>query len=175
MFGFAAKLHDFNYAINSVDFSFFPPKDLKERSRKAKSDFIFRKMNEVVKSKLYVRAEIWFWASKRVFSGKTAEDFCPQDDFKNAMTISALDNPENYLMIPFFELPQEQRLYSEMPRVIKYGRRIEINQPILYPIFTEEVFYDQNPGWRQWAQKEYGSTWNKLLEINSSTGPDYAL
>lgn len=117
LFDFTAKLHDLNYALNDIEFGVlsgtvghgvpFVRGRGKALSRKAKADFIFRKMTEVGTG-----GGSWVgfvnWAARAVFYDDP-KYFCKGDDFANALLqpeTPRLSKPEEYLMIPYSHLKE---------------------------------------------------------------------
>jgi hypothetical protein len=100
------------------------------------------------------------------FLGKSPKKFCPNDGFVNTLNKNGLDNPTGYLMIPYNYLPEKP--VKKVKVWSGSGYYIEN-----VPDYNQETVYDYNPGWRAWARGEYGGKWEKLMEIQSKTGPDF--
>ena len=178
LFDFTAKLHDLNYVLNDIKFGVVSGTighgvsllrgRAKALSRKAKADFIFRKMNEVGTG-----AGGWVgfvnWAARAVFYDDP-KYFCKGDDFANALRqpeTPRLANPGEYLMIPFSHLKDPRYI-----TVVKHWKGIP-NHPrskiFSYPNYMERSDDDIHPGWWAWAESVYGRTWKKIQEITDET------
>jgi hypothetical protein len=182
LFDFAAKFHDLHYALNHIKFGAvsgtvghgvpFLRERGKSLSRKAKADYIFRKMNEVGTG-----GGIWVgfvnWAARTAFYDDP-KYFCKGDDFANALLqpeTPRLANPDEYLMIPFSHL-RDQRFTT----VVKHWKGLP-NHPrtktFTYPDYMAESTDDRDPGWWAWAESIYGETWRKIQEITDATDSSF--
>jgi RHS repeat-associated protein len=188
LFDFAAKFHDLHYELNDLKFGFasgtighvlpFIREDGKTLSRKAKADFIFRKMNEVG-----TEGGVWVgavnWAACAVFYDDT-KYFCKGDDFANALLqpeTPRLAKPEQYLMIPYSHLKEPRPTV-----VVKRWKRIH-NTPhsdrrrsmkVAYPDFMKDAPDDLFPGLWAWAESVYGETWKKIKRITNDTDASFS-
>ena len=171
VFGFNSKLHDGAYQYNGLSFSFGGEREPLIRSKMAKTDYICRKMNEL--SSHGPVAWLWSQASKIVFYDNP-KYFCAGDDFTNVLPLPNWDN-DNHLMIPYFELPRDQRPYireripgtgfSNKPGGVRYRRVIILNQ--------RRPADDENGGWRGWARRYFGNTWSRASSINDQTDSSF--
>ncbi len=178
LFGFAAKLHDFGYYRNDLSF-FRGPRCKLELSRFAKMDYIFLQLNKKVWNELTGPARFSDWLASLNFKGKIS-NFRADDGFDNILNDTILDNPSDYLMIPFIFLPPDQQkkdYYTHRTETWNGGRRI-IGDWVtdLIPDYNHLTDYDRNRFWRDWAKEKYtAGLWDKLCSINSSTKEDFSL
>ena len=182
LFDFAAKFHDLHYELNDLKFGFasgtighvlpFIREDGKTLSRKAKADFIFRKMNEVG-----TEGGVWVgavnWAARAVFYDDT-KYFCKGDDFANALLqpeTPRLAKPEEYLMIPYSHLKSPPTI-----KIVKHWHGLP-NHPytktFFYPDYMETANEDRSPGLWVWAESVYGETWKKIKGITDATDSSF--
>ncbi|UDQ98291.1 hypothetical protein AAEX28_15085 [Lentisphaerota bacterium WC36G] len=135
MFDLAGKIHDFGYHVNKVKFVNHVTKflliDKKEISRKAKCDYIFRIMTNYT-TKTFAQS-LATWVANLLFTGSSESEFVKEDQFVNVIKDKDLDNPQNYLMIPY------QNLDKKYQNSLKSDRLTSCQQ-------------DTNPGWRIWAE-----------------------
>jgi hypothetical protein len=166
VFGFAAKIHDLHYHINRLA---FPANDYgNTKSRRAKADFICRKMNEIAKSHLRIGGRILNPLASAFFIGVSQKEFCPNDGFINVINDKSLDNPYDYLMIPYTELSMKP---TKVERIWNFPYYYDVSVPDLFQDVSDD--YSRVKGWRTWAKLTYGSKWEKLKSINSKTGPNF--
>ena len=182
LFDFAAKFHDLHYELNDLKFGFasgtighalpFIREDGKTLSRKAKADFIFRKMNEVG-----TEGGVWVgavnWAARAVFYDDT-KYFCKGDDFANALLqpeTPRLAKPKEYFMIPYSHLKKPPTI-----KIVKHWHGLP-NHPytktFFYPDYMETANEDGSPGLWVWAESVYGETWKKIKGITDATDSSF--
>ncbi len=183
-FDLSAKIHDLHYGLNDLGFGLkantighIAPEyfhgSKAELSRKAKADYIFRLMNDQAKGR-----GLWTgflnWASRRVFYD-SPKYFCRGDDFANFAhqpEFPRLNNPDQYLMIPYVALgykpmKREKKFRNGIPNS-KFGYKY-----VLVPSYTDIATEDHFPGFIQWAESFYGATWGKIKEITSETDSSF--
>ena len=182
LFDFAAKLHDLNYVLNAIKFGVvsgtighgvpFLRGCSKALSRKAKADFIFRKMTEVGRGG---GAWVGFinWAARAVFYDDP-KYFRKDDGFANALLqpeTSRLANPDEYFMIPFSHLkaPRFATVAKSRKRIPNYPK----SKVSSFPNYMERSADDINPGWWAWAESVYGKTWRKIQGITDETDSSF--
>jgi RHS repeat-associated protein len=183
LFDFTAKLHDLNYALNGIEFGVLSGTvghgvpvvrgRGKALSRKAKADFIFRKMTEVGTG-----GGSWVgfvnWAARAVFYDDP-KYFCKGDDFANALLqpeTPRLSKPEEYLMIPYSHLKEPRPTVQ----VVKHWKGIPehpVTKTFEYPNYMEIANDDRHPGWWAWSESVYGGTWQKIQEITNETDSSF--
>jgi len=178
LFGLASKIHDFGYTCNDL-FFFRGPRYDKELSRFAKIDFIFAELNRKVWNEFRAPQRFSNWLSTIFFRGNP-KSFLAGDGFVNVLKNSLLDNPDNYLMLPYSTLPPNQRRTHPEQRVVeevRVGGRVSVPRQVRVvqvPSFNELVPLDRELSWRTWAAEKYSSTlWEKLTEIDDSTDSSF--
>lgn len=160
-FDFAAKLHDFAYEANGLAFDIKDaPGDPLERSRMAKADYIFRRMTDNCRLNGLV-VDLGELFAERFFLGEDKSDFRQDDEYRNVLGDPRLDNPDDYLIIPFTALPRRDRW-----RLCRWPRRFW-----KFWVPTESVDYNRTlprdrraGGWRGWAGGRFGdwSSWTAI-------------
>ncbi len=183
LFDFAAKLHDLHYALNDIKFGAvsgtvghgvpFLRERGKALSRKAKADYIFRKMNDVGTG-----GGVWVgfvnWAARAAFYDDP-KYFCRNDDFANALLqpeTPRLARPEEYLMIPYSHLKEPRPTIA----VVKHWKGIPdhpLTKTFTFPDYMGAANEDHSPGWWMWAESVYGETWRKIQEITDATDSSF--
>jgi hypothetical protein len=94
--------------------------------------------------------------------------FCPNDGFINILNNMKLDNPRDYLMIPYTELSVKPIKTERIWNGLFYH---DSKVPDL--LFVTDEDQARIKGWRSWAKLTYGPKWEKLKQINSKTGSDF--
>ena len=150
MWDLAGKIHDFNYHINDLSWGLGNAlmnlsDGWKTRSRKAKSDYIFRKMTFGQHQDPWTI--MWGVGANISFDGATPANFRKNDCFDNALVRKELDNENKYLMIPYIKLsaPKSNGQYNNIHAM------------------------DINPGWKNWKVKNV-PYWSHLSKIDAQTG-----
>ena len=196
MFDLAAKIHDLHYEINAISFSYnnlipwnhhnFLPWNWgdhntdPEISRKAKADYIFKKMND-----LYWEGDVWSrtlnFLSHQVFFDDP-KFFCKGDgfvSFLNDFDSPDLGDPTKYLMIPYSQLSappvkEETFIHSRgigptNGKTISPRRTIRERLSRKVPDYLAIAPEDIHPGFFRWGEQMYGETWFKIKEITDET------
>ena len=173
LFDFAAKLHDFAYEANGLSFKLRKKPDCKyTRSRMAKADFIFRRMTQNCRFD-GVGVEIGEWFAGQLFQGRDpATEFVSGDGFHNVLRDNRLNNPENYLVLPFRALTaSERRRLTHRPGIAEdYWNTPTVD-------YLTRVASDgdtESPGWRTWVPGQVRD-WDRLMKITSRTGRSWVL
>ena len=195
MFDLAAKIHDLHYLINAIEFGSFAntvghvaPQwshgqlrgKSAELSRKAKSDYIFTMMN-----KLHWEGGFWSgtlnFLSRRVFYDDP-KYFCKGDDFANFLLEPEawqLDDPEQFLMIPYSKLatqPKRNRVRTTTHSVggaKGVGRTITRSVVEVVADYLAEAPEDRNPGFRAWMQCQMSDIYNRVIHITDQTDSSF--
>ena len=190
-FDLSAKIHDLHYSLNDVSFGF--KANIWERgnpikahngkanlSRKAKADYIFRKMNDAARS-MGIWSGFLNFLSRRVFYDDP-KYFCKGDGFQNFKDhprYSELNDPEKYLMIPYESLHVKHVKDEFRLRVVpghSVGRGGHYVHPRTYtekrvvPDYDRLTDEDDSPGFFGWLTTHYDDyTWKRIGEINNET------
>lgn len=150
-----AKIHDLTFKVNglSIDLSLRKKADVRSplaQSRKAKADFIFRRLNTF--------SGDWSTASL-FFDGDSAKEFVAGDGFINPITFptiyTKLCNPRYSLTIPLNCLPENET--KNLSKEKKYYTAVN---------------YDYKVGFDKWLKGNYAQVW-AILSIGSDTGPKF--
>lgn len=161
LFDFASKLHDFMYEANGIQAARIS-RDVRERSRKSKADYIFRLMireagviDEI--DDLYLAA-----GAKLLFLGRNRALFCKHDGFVNIIHHPRLTVGSGHLMIPLSQLPSSQE------------RSLRSGAPGVWPTahdYTAVTDYDfEHQDWRAWACARFRGCWERVSHLSDKDG-----
>ena len=201
LFDLAAKIHDLHYTLNGSEFGLIFRNGLghilpqwsrlhfrtksPSLSRQAKADYIFRKMNEA-------KWDAGRWSgtlnylSRRVFFDDP-KYFCKGDGFINfleAEKASELNDPSEFLMIPYSQLStqpviEETYIYRRhhgpvfSKGAVGGGSQTKEIRTRTIPDYSSIVPEDYTPGFFAWAEKTYGNTWSRIRSITQDTDSSF--
>jgi hypothetical protein len=163
-FELAAKFHDTAYAMNGIPFT---GGSRRARSRRAKADYVFRRMTEhsfkhpAAKPINRRTAGVYDEVAKGVFDGASTREFLRGDGYRNPLERRVVgEMSRKYLMIPADRLASATR--SRIEHHVPSGQ--------CYYVRTTEDGSRDAPCFPRWFEDFYGETLVELRAIDGDTG-----
>jgi hypothetical protein len=179
-FDLASKIHDLHYCLHDLSIVERGKDNLPfvksamtavKRSHMAKSDYLFRLMNGLKGTQAF-STRLLNAGSGAIFYGN--ENFLKNDGFVNALAtpevINRLNNPSDYLMIPYESLPAGQQPTNTFRRSWWNPRGLASRNGTEANYLGTPQAIDVTPGFKAWFQQEYSAILGQLMAVTDQAG-----